>query len=180
MNEVATAPRRSKNWVWVFVGFSILGVLTIAINWAYNAAQPLSEAQLQTARRQWQEKRPSDYDLRIDLATESSGRTVRDRIELQVRNGVIVHFLHNGREPEPIVDQEGLRKVEEERRQRAAYDIDGLFDAIEEFMTHDRRSGVKSFLRARFDKEDGHVMLFIRQVNRTRSPVIRVEMKRWP
>lgn len=180
MSDPATPRRGPRNWVWIFVALGVLGVLAIAINWAYNATQPLTEDQLRTARQMWRERRPANYDLRIDTATESSGRIVRDRIELQVRNGAIVSFLHNGRDPEPLLDPEGRRNVEEERRQRAAYDIDGLFDAIEEFMTADRRSGVNSFLRARFDKTDGHVTLFIRQVNRSRSPVIRVELKRVP
>jgi hypothetical protein len=172
------APRwRNRNWLWIFLAFAILGILAIAINWAYNATQPLTEDELQHARHVWRKKRPTDYDLRVDILTESSGRKVRDRMDLQVRGGTVVGFLLNGREPEPLLDRDGRRNIEEERRQRASYDIDGLFDAIEEFLNNDRRSGIRSFLRARFDKNDGHVMIFIRQVDRIRSPMIRVELK---
>jgi hypothetical protein len=178
MSEQQQVRARNRNWLWVFVVLAILGVLAISINWAYNAAQPLTEEQLQTARQLWRAKRPANYDLRIDTATQAGGWVIRDRIDLQVREGVIVQFLHNGREPEPLLDREGRRNVEEERRQRASYDVEGLFDAVEEFLKNDRRSGIPSFLRARFDAQDGHLTLFIRQVNRTRSPMIRVELKR--
>lgn len=183
MNEIeyGRSPRR-RNWIWVFAALAVLGLAAIAINWFYNASQPLTADQLRSARELWKRSRPSDYDLKITRAVsyasaDGSGGTTVDKIDLQVRGGQTIGFLLNGREPEPLLDRDGHRNVAEERRQRMSYDIDGLFDAIEEFMELDRRENRRSFLRARFDKSDGHVVLFTRQVQGKRVPHIQVELK---
>lgn len=177
------ARRKNRNWIWVFVAFALLGVAAIAINWTYSAGQPLTEEKLRVARELWKKNRPTNYDLKVVRATTyassdgSSGTTV-DRIDLQVRNAKVVSFLLNGREPEPLINREGQRNVDEEGRQRASYDVDGLFDAMQEFMELDKRQGTRSFLRASFHKQDGHVTLFTRQVQGKRVPQIQVELKR--
>lgn len=172
-----------RNWKWVFVVLAVLGALAITVNWVYNAGQPLTVEELHAARALWTNSRPSNYDLKITRAqsytsADGGGGTVVDKIDVQVRGGKVTSFLLNGREPEPLLDREGKRLIDEERRQRASYDIDGLFDAIEEFIDIDRREKRKSFLRARFDKNDGHVILFTRQVQGKRVPHIQVELKR--
>ena len=70
----------------------------------------------------------------------------------------------------------GNARVEEERRQRASYDIDGLFDAIEEFMEMDRRT-TGGPCWARFDKTDGHITMFTRPGAGKRVPHIQVRVK---
>src|SRR5205823_2872667 len=118
---VRPAAGRSRKWVWVFAAFAILGILAIAINWAYNSGQPLTPEKLQAARERWKKNRPADYDLKIVIAktyTSSDGTdgTIVDRIDLQVRGGHAAGFLLNGREPEPLFDRDDKRNVEEERR----------------------------------------------------------------
>lgn len=182
---------RNRNWIWVFAALGVLGALAILINliwvkadWSFKPAAELTTEQLNNARALWKANRPANYDLKIVRAAMysasdgSSGTTV-DRIDLQVRGGKIVSFLLNGREPEPLLDRDNKRNVDEERRQRESYDIDGLFDAMEEFMQIDKREANRSFLRASFDKHDGHVTLFTRQVSGKRGvPQIQVELKR--
>jgi len=188
-HEPAPAPpqkparRRNLNWLWVFLAFAALGIAAIAINWTYNAGQPLTEEKLQAARELWRKNRPADYNLKIVFtkmftSSDGSSGTTVDRMDLQVRGGKVVSFLLNGREPEPLLDPQGQRKVEDERRQRESYDIDGLFDAIQEFLEIDKREGNRTFLRASFDKRDGHVVTFTRQLNGKRVPQIQVELKR--
>src|SRR5262249_19883259 len=186
MSEPEAAPqsrlRRNRNWIWVFLAFALLGVAAIGINWIYNAGQPLNEAKLQAARELWRKNHPANYDLKIIRTmsyTASDGRsgTTVDRMELQVRGDRVVSFLLNGREPEPLLDRDGKRLVDEERRQRESYDIDGWFDAMQQFMEVDQRQGNRSFLRASFDKQDGHVTVFTRQFQGKYVPRIQVELR---
>lgn len=171
-------PRRSRRWIWVFAAFALLGALAISINWVYNSGEPLTREKLAAARALWKRERPADYNLKIGKAsTSDSGTMIVDKFELQVRGGKVVSFLVNGKEPEPLIAPDGARNVEAERRQREYYDIDGLFNAIEELMDMDERDKKKSFLRARFDKKDGHVTLFTRQLQGRRVPHIEVEMR---
>src|SRR5262245_54080195 len=177
------ARRINRNWIIVFVAFALLGVAAIAINWAYNAGQPLNEAKLQAARESWRRNRPANYDLKIIrsmayMSSDGTSGTTVDRMDLQVRGGRVVSFLLNGREPEPLLDRDGKRLVEEERRQRESYDIEGWFDAMQEFMEVDQRQGNRSFLRASFDKQDGHVTVFTRQFQGKYVPRIQVELRR--
>lgn len=171
------------NWAIVFIVLAALGVLAITINWVYNAGQPLTPEKLAAARQLWKQHGPSDYDLKITRAasytsSDGSGGTTVDRIDLQVRGGQVTSFLLNGKEPEPLIGRDGQRNVEAERRQRESYAMDGLFDAIEEFMELDRREGRRSFMRARFDKTDGHITMFTRQVDGKRVPHIVIELKK--
>jgi hypothetical protein len=108
---------------------------------------------------------------------------------LKIRGGEIVEFLVNGRGPEPLLDREGKPNLAEERRQRESYDIDGLFDSIDELMQQDRSAGRATFARARFDKTDGHLQFYERQVRvpvserllqTRREQQIQVDMKRVP
>jgi hypothetical protein len=177
------ARRVSRNWVWVFLAFALLGVAAITINWVYNAGQPLTEEKLKAARERWRQNRPANYDVKVIstkmyLSSDGTSGTTVDRIDLQVRGGRVTTFLLNGREPEPLLDREGKRLVEEERRLREEYDIDGLFNSIEAFLDMDKREGNRSLLKANFDKRDGHVTLFSRQINGKYVPRIQVELKR--
>lgn len=178
-----TSRRRNKNWLWVFLTLGLLGLLAIGINWAWNTTQPLTPERLREARALWKEKRPPDYDLRIARtvmyeSSDGSRGTMVDKYTVQVRGGKVVGFQINGKDPEPLLNRDGRRNGAEEGRQKLNYDIDGWFDAIEEFIAIDRRENRKSFLRARFSKDDGHLMLFSRQIDGRRNPYIQVDMKR--
>src|SRR5439155_13606841 len=106
--------------------------LGIGINLGYNIGEPLTPEKLAAARELWRAHRPNDYDLKI--VTIQGGGTVQNRYSLKIRGGKIAEFLVNGREAEPLLDRNGNRNAAEERRQREAWDIDGLFDVIDELM----------------------------------------------
>jgi hypothetical protein len=172
--------RRNRNWIWVFCVFAALGILAIGINWAWNSTQPLTPERLQEARALWGQRRPNDYDLKIATTyTSGESRTV-NKYFVQVRSGRVTGFLVNGREPDPRIRPDGSRNVAEEQSLRESYDIIGLFDAIEELMSKDQLEGRHSFMRARFDKSDGHVMRFERQVDGRKNPYLQVELTRVP
>lgn len=187
-NELAAAPpirsrRRNRNWLWVFATLMLLALLAAGINWAWNSMQPLTPERLRDARALWKEKRPPDYDLKIARtvmyeSSDGTRGTIVDKYFVQVRGGKVVGFQVNGKDPEPLLNRDGGRNGAEEQRQKLNYDIDGLFDAIEEFMAIDQRENRKSFLRARFNKDDGHLMLFSRQLDGRRNPYIQVDLKR--
>src|SRR5262245_27323812 len=175
--------RRNRNWLWVFAVMAVLAALAIGINWAWNSTQPLTLQRLKEAQALWGQRRPADYDLKIaftvmSASADGSRQTGVTKYFGQVRAGQVVGFLVNGREPDALFRPDGTRNLDAERRQRDYYDIAGLFDAIEELMALDAREGRKSFLRARFDKSDGHLMLFSRQVDGLRNPYIQVDLKR--
>src|SRR5262249_30615269 len=138
---------------------------------------------LREARTLWEQKRPSDYDLsivftRMYASADGQKATLVDQFQLQIRGGKITSFLVNGKEPEPLLDEKGQRRLEEERARRENYDISGIFDSIEDLMNKDRREQQPSFMRARFDKNDGHVTLFTRQIHGLREQHIQVALKR--
>lgn len=187
-NELAAAPpipirRRNRNWLWVFAALFLLAVLAMGINWAWNTTQPLTAARLSEARAQWKQNRPSDYDLKIarTVMYESSDGvrgTIVDKYFVQVRGGKIVEFQVNGKEPEPLLNRDGSPNAAADGERRLHFDMDGLFDDIDEIMAKDKRDNVNSFLRARFNKDDGHLMRFSRQIGGRRSPYIQVDLKR--
>jgi hypothetical protein len=180
-------PRRNRNWVWALLVVAALGLSAIVVNWlvnsVYYAAEPLTPERLRDARNLWQRNHPADYDLKIIKSVTYSSAdgtegTMVDKFELQVRGGKVVSFLVNEREPEPLLDAAGKRNLDEERRQRESYDIPGLFDAMEEFMERDKRDKIPSATRARFDRHDGHIILFVRMINGKRVPHIQVEVRK--
>jgi hypothetical protein len=169
---------KSKRWIWFFVALAVLGLLAIGINLGYNLGEPLTPEKLQAARELWQQRRPADYDLKI--LTIQAGATMRNRYALKIRAGKIVEFLVNDRTPEPLLNREGQEDFAAERYQVEEYDIDGLFDAIEKLMTDDRKANRSNFTRARFDKTDGHLQYYQRQVGGRQAQQIQVELKRVP
>src|SRR5262245_21712200 len=170
--EPAAPPRRNRRWVWFFAALAVFAVLAIGINLAWNLGEPVTPEQVQAARTKWVMSRPPDYDLHI-VAVQANG-SIKNIYDVRVRGGRVVEFKVNGRDPEP------LQSRAEERRQREMYDIDGLFDAVTDLMEQDRRAGRKAFTRARFDKADGHLLLFQRQYQGRREQHIQVEMTRVP
>ncbi|HLW64400.1 MAG TPA: hypothetical protein VKS79_03705 [Gemmataceae bacterium] len=175
--------KRNRRWLWVFVVLGILGLLAMGINYAYNVGEPLTLEKLNAARALWAQKRPINYDLHIVFSREyvsDDGRrgTLVDQFQVEVRDGKVTGFLVNGKEPEPLLDAQGQRRLEDERLRRANYDISGIFDSIEDLMNKDRREGNPTFLRARFDPNDGHITLFTRQIHRRREQYIQVAMKK--
>lgn len=167
--------RRNRNWIWFFVALLVLGLTAIGINLGYNLGEPLTLEQLQAARSRWKSNRPPNYDLRLSIA--HSNGAIRNKYEVQIREGLVTGFLINGTEPDRLLSRDGAPLLEEERRRREMYDIDGLFDSIEDLMSQDRSAGRQSFMRARFDKKTGYPLIFTRQFQRRKEQQIRVEMK---
>ena len=173
---------KNRNWIIVFAALGIMGALAIGINWTYNAGEPLTPEKLKAARDLWERSRPPNYDLKITVtktyaSSDGTSGTQVDKYAVKVRNGQIADFLLNGQPPEPL-DDKGERNFARERELRQGYDIAGLFDSIEEFMEKDRREDRKTFIRARFDKADGHVVQFTRQYQGRREQHIQVELTR--
>jgi len=174
---------KNRNWVIVFVVLAILGLLAVGINWAYNAGEPLTPEKLKVAEDKWERNRPPNYDLKITVnktyaSSDGATGTQVDKYRLKVRSGQIVDFTLNGQPPQPVLDEKGERNLAREREIREGFDIDGLFDSIEEFMEMDRRDDRKTFIRARFDKTDGHVIQFTRQYQGRREQHIQVDLTR--
>lgn len=169
---MATGGKANRKWIWFFVILAVLAALAIGINWVRNANQQLTAEQLQAARELWRRNRPADYDLKIVNAIQ------KQTITVHVRGTTIVEFLVNGKPPEPLLDRDGKPNPEAERAQRQYYDMDGLFDSVEELLERDRRENRYPFTRARFDKNDGHITSFIRQYQGVTEQSFRVELTR--
>lgn len=159
---------KRKKWLWVFAVLAVLAVLAMGINFVYSRGQQLQPQQLAEARQKWDANRPADYDLTVVRVVNdaTSNRSIEDTFVVRVRGGQPVDGTING---QPL-----------EARLLANYDIGGLFDAIEEFLDRDRRPGQPPvFVRAAFDKTDGHLRQFVRRVSGTRErQMIRVDLKR--
>jgi hypothetical protein len=175
--------KRNRRWLWVFVVLGVLGLLAMGINFAYNVGEPLTPEKLNAARALWEEKRPANYDLHIMFSREYMSAdnrrgTIVDQFDVQVRDGRVTGFLVNGKEPDPLLDEKGQRRLEDERLRRESYDISGICDSIEDLMNKDRREQSPSLMRARFDRNDGHVSYFTRQIYKRREQYIQITMKK--
>jgi hypothetical protein len=170
VTDPASPRASSRRWRWFFLLLAVLAILAMGINYTYNQGQQLQRPQLEAARQRWQANPPRDYDLRVIRRYQGAGsdRPTQSDIRLTIRDGKIV----NG-----TLDDQPL-----EARLHAEYDVPGLFDAIDDFLSRDRRSGQPpTFLRAVFDKKDGHLLEFVRRVSGTRErQQIVVELKRPP
>jgi hypothetical protein len=146
--------QRRRTWIWIFVVLTALGVLAVGINFGYNVQQQLSEAELQKARELWEQRGPRDYRLRVQVRRHSpvAGDLVHvENYSLVVRDRKVVEATVNDRELE--------------RRLWDEFDMNGLFDSIEEFLRQDRRPGQPpTFLKGTFDRKNGQLLKFIRRV----------------
>jgi hypothetical protein len=174
--------KKNRNWIIVFVVLAVLGVLAVGMNLAYNSTEPLTLEKLNAARDLWAQKRPPNYDLKIIFSktyssSDGTTGTVLDKFAVEVRAGKVTGFTINGKEPEPLLDEKGQRKLAEEQAQKESYDIAGLFDSIEELMERDRRDHRTTYILGRFaNKTDGHLVRFTRQFQGRREQHIQVEL----
>jgi hypothetical protein len=160
--------QQSYSWVWYFV---VLGVLTVAactiLVW-YNLRQQLKKEDLQAARAQWQQNRPSDYDLTYTKRGSASGTFF-----VKVRNGKVVDVTLDGRE---ITQND--KPLDPSRYPR--YDMTALMDDIETFLEEDAEPGrPKIYSVATFDPTDGHLIRYVRRVMGTSERIeINVQLKK--
>lgn len=152
-NPDRTSSQRSRGWVWFFVLLAVLTVTSIAVQLWFNLQQQLTPEHLAAARALWKAKGPSDYDLEYTKKGSATGY-----FRVQVRGGKVVSAAMDG---QPL-----------EARLYSFYDMPGLFDDIERFLDLDRSPGSRrTFTKATFDPEDGHLLHYIRSVTSTRQRV---------
>ena len=148
----------NHNWIWFFAVLVVLGVAAVAINWAYNARQQLTLAQLHAAEDKWEKVGPVDYDLVVDKTIQSgnSEEPIHDRIEVQVRNKTVVAASLNGA---PM-----------KLRFWGENDMIAWFGFIEQFLEIDAAPGApRTFRTAEFDPVTGYIRHFTRSVSTSRE-----------
>ncbi len=153
-------PARAKRgawWRWLPWALAALVLLTAIITWLV-VRQPLSELTpeaLTEARQRWRDAGIAGYDLTLETTTSGPPSTV----QVQVRDGKLVEVLVNGA-PASSGDPR-------------SYTIEGLFDILERelAMIHDPSSplssGGKTFLRVRFDHQNGIPLRYLRVISGT-------------
>lgn len=154
--------RRSRAWVWFFLLLVALTLGAVVIEVWYNFSQQLTPVQLSAARALWKQNGPADYDLDYTLATIETS----DHYVVQVRGGKVVAASRNG---QPL----------EERLWRYQ-SMPALFDFVEDFLERDQQPGQpRTFVTARFDPVDGHLLHYVRSVmSRRERQEITVHMER--
>jgi hypothetical protein len=143
------------------VVLALLTVTAIIINVRYNLSQQLTPEQLAAARALWEQKGPRDYDLEYEQKGADAGVFVS-----RVRDGKVVSLTRNDQPLEP--------------RLYKYYDMAALFSYIEQFMKIDAEPGKpRTFVRAQFDPEDGHLVHYRRSVMGTQEWVeLNVQLRR--
>ena len=145
----------NRRWIWFFAVLTGLTVAAIATLIIYNTRQQLRPPDLEAARQRWQAQGPADYNLEYSVAKQSSEREL---FTVRVRQGHVEAVALNGRPLEPA--------------QYHYYGIPALFDFIEEFLDQDAQPGKpRTFTKALFDDNDGHVTHYVRRVMGSRERV---------
>ncbi len=141
-----TRSKRNRSWIWYFVILGALTVTAITVMIVFNLKQQLKPEQLAAARALWAEKKPADYDMEY---TKAVGQT--ETYAVKVRGGKTVSVTLDGRDLGPD--------------RYAYYDMDGLLASIDGFLEHDAKPNQpRTFTKATFSANDGHVIRFIRRV----------------
>jgi hypothetical protein len=141
---------RNRNWIWFFLTLLGLTLLAGGILIWYNFSQQLTPEQLEAARRLWEKTDLRDYDMEYTRKIGADQQV--DQFEVRVRHGKVASVVMNRREQLPA-------------RLYRYHDMNGLFDAIEEFQKKDRQPGSRRvFTRALFDPDDGHLTWYVRRV----------------
>ena len=136
---------RSKGWLWFFVVLVVLAVLVASSLLLYNLKRQLKPENLQAARQRWQEHGPRDYRL---VYTIKKDQKPPDYYAVRVRAGHAESATINGRQAPS--------------EQLPSLDMNGLFAVIERHLEEKARpDSPRTFIRAVFDPEDGHVRSYI-------------------
>jgi hypothetical protein len=150
-------------WFWalllslfIVAGLAVLPVLWIGGLAVRSQQVRLTPERLAQARALWARKRPQNYAL---IYTKSGGAHGTIRVEVRDSKAVAVTL-----DDRPITQDD--RPLSPSRYGR--YDMDGLFDDIEEFLDIDaRQPELHALTVAQFSADDGHLLLYSRQVPRT-------------
>src|SRR5262249_2903902 len=128
-----------------FVVLVVLSVIFVGVLVWYNLAQQLTPEQLERELALWKEKGPADYDMEYVEKGNVSGT-----FKVQVRRGKVVSAIRDG---QPM----------EERLYRYQ-DMRGLFQWIDDFLREDAQNRQRTFTKATFDPDDGHLVHYVRRV----------------
>jgi hypothetical protein len=156
-------PRRNRGWLWFFL---VLFVLTAAASTTlivYNLKQQLKAEDLEAAWELWKKKGPASYELvyTVDMNENARPETYVVRVRDKKTESVVRKMADKD---EPL-----------ERRLYSYYGMDQLFGNISDFMRQDSQPAKpRTYTRAVFDPEDGHIWWYVRRVMGSRE---RVEIK---
>ncbi len=162
LSQTRDSVRRSRRWIWFFAPLAVLGLCAMIIPWVYNLWQQLRPEQLAAARALWDQKGPRDYDLEYVIkeddkpGADPSASPEIENISVRVRQGKIESATRNSK-PVPR---------EDEKR----FGVEALFELIQGNLDRDGQPGQeRSYAHARFDKQDGHPIHYVRRVMGSRQ-----------
>jgi hypothetical protein len=152
------ARRPSRRWLWFFGVLVLLTVTAIAVETWYNLRQQLRPDQLAAARQLWREKAPASYQVQYTLKRQDGSER---RWTASVREGELIAVT--GGSGQSLARGDYL------------FDrMDAMFDYVERQLQADAEPGApRVFATAVFDRNDGHILRYIRS---TRSPRERIEV----
>jgi hypothetical protein len=162
----STPPRQSRGWIWYFSVVAVLTVLATGTLIWFNYRQQLKPEQLEAARKLWKEHGPKDYDLRYSVKTRDETRI--DHYTVVVRGGKVQAVTLLGERRPAVGPAPKAEAIPKEKFHY--YGMPALFDQIEQFLDQDRQPDrPRVFAVARFDSQDGHLVLYRRSVSATRE-----------
>jgi hypothetical protein len=152
-SPVPVSPERNRRWLWYFTILAVLAAGWIAgLYWA-SWWQQLKPEQLAQAEALWKARGPRDYDLEYTQKGSTPGH-----FQVRVRHGQVESVLCNG---QPL-----------EKRLYQYHDMNAWFGFIGDFLKRDAEPGSpRTFIKATFDPEDGHLKEFRRRVLGTQEQV---------
>ena len=157
-------PRKNHAWIYFFVFIIVASVGVAGFMIAFNLWIQLNPEQLEAARKLWQEKGPTSYNLVYTKRLNDDTKV--DTFEVEVRGREVKKVLMNGR---PL-----QKEKDEHEDPRIHHTMERLFRDIERFMELDKKPGAKKvFVTAIFDDQNGGLRRYIRRVMGTTQ---RVEM----
>jgi hypothetical protein len=144
---------RSRAWIWFFVLLGILTVAAVAVQIWYNSRQLLTPTKLAEARSRWQMRGPRDYDMEYKVKRISEAE---DAYKVHVRDARVIEATWNGA---PLAER--LYRYQT---------MPALFAFIEDFLESDSKPGSpRTFAVATFDRNDGHLVHYVRSVMSSRE-----------
>jgi hypothetical protein len=164
--------RPNRRWILFFLVLSLLGATAVVLPLAYNLSILLRPEQLADARRKWQEKGLSDYDLAYLYHLEHEGEETKDQYLVRVRGGRVVSATVNNEvlaidRSLAVVAGPGLLagSFDDPRR----YGVPAMFDEMEAALRQDAAAGQRNFATATFDPRDGHPLRYVHRIRGTRD-----------
>jgi hypothetical protein len=159
-------PRKRSNylWLWFFLIVGVLAAGAIAFLWWYNLSLQLKPEQLDAAWQLWKKRGPADYDL-----SYTKTGSVEDQISVRVRGGKVQDIRVRG-QPLEEINKDEIKKGRPLEELYEFYGMDALFRDVERFLKIDSEPGKpRTYTRASFDADDGHLVHYVRRVMGTQE-----------